>query len=87
MQHDVFPLEQQDFFLKKKIYQLFKNTVLCCNAHLGLSAHYTSFWNKFSEIYKILAVFVCFMESLNKHLELIYMIYDKLTLGQLISWT
>ena len=37
MQHDVFPLEQQEIFLKK-IYQLFKNIALRCNALLGPSA-------------------------------------------------
>ena len=69
------------FSLKNKIYQLFKNRVLQC---INFS---TSFWNNFSKIYKILAVFVCFRESLDLRLELIYMMYDKLTIGWLISWT
>ena len=40
-----------------------------------------------SKIYKILAVFVSFREFLGLHLDLIYKMYDKLTLGRLISWT
>ena len=87
LQHDVFPLEQQEDLLLKKIYQLFKNIALRCNAPLGLSAPSASFWNNFSKIYKILAVFVCFRESLDLRLELIYMMYDKLTLGRLVSRT
>ena len=35
----------------------------------------------------LLAVFVSFRESLNLRLELIYMMYDKLTRGRLVSWT
>ena len=81
------PSEATRFSLKKKIYQLFKNIVLHCNAHLEPSAPSTSFWNNFSKIYKILAVFVCFRESLDLHLDHTYRLYDKLTLGWLISWT
>ena len=40
-----------------------------------------------SKIYKILAVFVSFRVSLDLRLDLIYMIYDRLTLGRLISST
>ena len=45
----------------------------------------TSFWNKFSKMYKILAVFVFFRECLDLRLELIYMMYDKSTLRRLVS--
>ena len=58
-----------------------------CNPHLWPSAPSTSFWNNFSKIYKNLAVSGSFKESLDLRLELIYMMYDKLTLGRLISWT
>ena len=40
-----------------------------------------------SKIYKILAVFVSFRESLDLRLDLMYIMYDKLTLGRLISRT
>ena len=40
-----------------------------------------------SKIYKILAVFVSFRESLDLRLDLIYMMYGRLTLGRLISRT
>ena len=85
LQHDIFPLEQQeDFLLKKDISAIQKHsTALQCAR--GLPAPSTSFWNNFSKIYKILVVFVCFRESLDRRLELIYVMYDKLTLGRLIS--
>ena len=46
----------------------------------------TGFWNSFSKIYKLLAVFLSFRESLDLRLGLIYMMYGKLTLGRLSSW-
>ena len=40
-----------------------------------------------SKIYNSLAVFESFRESLDQRLDLIYMIYDRITLGRLISRT
>ena len=70
-------------FLKKR-YIGYSKIQYCCNALLGPSSPSTSLWNKFSKIYNILTVFVFFRESLDLCLELIYVMYHKLTLGRLI---
>ena len=86
MQHDVFPLEQQEDFFKKKdisVIEKYSTAVMHTWGRLPL----LPVWNNFSKIYKTVAVFVSFRESLDLRLELIYMMYGKLTLGRLIYWT
>ena len=74
------------FFLKKKdisVIQKYSTAVMHAWGSLPLLPVFGTIFQNYTNILQ----FLSFRESLDLRLELIYIMYDKLTLGQLISWT
>ena len=75
------------FFLKKKkdisVIQKYSTAVMHAWGSLPLLPVFGTIFQNYTKILQ----FLSFRESLDLRLELIYIMYDKLTLGQLISWT
>ena len=86
MQHDVFPLEQQeDFFLKDiSVIQKYNTAVMHTWSRLPLLLVFGTIFQEYAKIWQF---FLSLREFFELRLELIYMMYDKLTLGRLLSWT